>query len=326
MRVNRRKILAFGAALSALTPDAWGQIPYRQSGGVVRLIVPRAVGGPTDIVARVIAERAKSQLGTIVVFNMGGAGGSIGTDTAARAEPDGKMLLLAGTSDIILNPIMMDRVAESKSLVPIAVLANTVSGIVVNPAVPAKNLAELVAFVKANPGKLSYATSGTGTVAYLAGELFKQLAGIPDLIAVPYRGVPPLLTDLSAGHISIGVTSLISSVIDLHKEGKIRILAVASQQRMSALPDVPTCAESGYPKLVALLFLALFAPAGTPAPVVQQLSDVVRQITTKQKFRALFADQGLEPVLNSGPDDAAKFVREEYERWEPLVRSLGLKY
>jgi tripartite-type tricarboxylate transporter receptor subunit TctC len=256
---------------------------------------------------------------------MGGAGGSIGTATAARAEPDGKTLLLGGTSDIIINPVIMDRVAESKSLVPIAMLANTVSSIVVNPAIPAKNLAELVAFVKANPGKLSYASSGTGTVAHLGGELFKRLAGMPDLIHVPYRGTPPLLADLSAGHVSIGVTSLVSSMIDLHKEGKIRILATASERRSFALPEVPTAAESGYPKLVAVLFLGLFAPAGIPAPVMQQLSDLSRQIAAEQKFQDILVNQGLEPVLNSGPDEAAKFVREEYERWEPLVRSLGLK-
>jgi tripartite-type tricarboxylate transporter receptor subunit TctC len=179
--------------------------------------------------------------------------------------------------------------------------------------------------VKANPGKLSYASPGSGTVAHLGGELFKQIAGVPDIVHVPYKGSSPMLADLSAGHVLIAMSNLTDSTIALHLAGKIRILVAASNQRVSAVPDVPTSSEAGYPKLMAQLFLGLFAPGGTPEPMMKELTLLVRQIMADRDFQQILVNQGFQPVLNSNPDEASKFVREEYERWGPLVKSLGLK-
>jgi tripartite-type tricarboxylate transporter receptor subunit TctC len=324
--MNRRETLLLGlASLSSLTTEALGQTTEIKSDRLVRLIVPRPAGGVTDVIARHLAERAGPRVGNMVVFNLGGAGGAIGTATAAKAQPDGKTLLLGGTSDVVINPLIADRVAEIRTLMPVAMLANTITGILINPIIPVKSLPELVAFMKANPGKLSYASPGSGTVAHLGGELFKQIAGVPDVVHVPYKGSSPMLADLSAGHVSIAVSNLTDSTIALHWAGKIRILVAASDQRVSVVPDVPTSAEVGYPELQAQLFLGLFAPEGTPEPMMRELTLLVRQVMADRDFQQILVKQGFEPVLDSSPEKARKFVQEEYERWGPLVKSLGLK-
>ncbi len=326
--ITRRHALALG--LSSLAAGAgpqalWAQGKYPDR--PIRLIVPRAAGGPLDVVARQWAEKVKSSLGTVLIENMGGGGGTIGTAAVARAQPDGHTLALSSTSDLVLNPMLMSNCPfnAATDFAAIAILVHSTGAIVVNSAVPAKSLREFVAYAKANPGKLSYGSAGAGTMSNLTGELFKQLAGVTDIVHIPYKGSSPGLTDLVSGHIPMMALNLSDQAIELHKSGKIRILAVASGQRVAALPEVPTGSEEGYPAFVAQLFLGLFAPAGTPAPIIEQISQTTQQVMGDKAFLERLTDQGLEPVIGSTPATATKYVTDEIARWRPVLSAAGMK-
>ena len=264
--------------------------------------------------------------GTVVVENMGGGGGTIGAATAARAPADGHTLFLGSTSELVLVPILGQAQLRCrvKDFTPISIMTVSVGAIVVHPSVPANNLKELVAYAKANPGKLNYGSAGTGSSSNLTGELFKHLAGVPDIVHIPYKGATPGLTDLVAGQVPIFTPMISGNIVELHNAGKVRILASASEQRMAASPNIPTAAEQGYPDLVSELFIGLFAPTGTPQPVIDQLVKATGDVTREKQWQAKLITAGFEPVVDSNPEKASKYLKAEVARWTPVLKDSGL--
>jgi tripartite-type tricarboxylate transporter receptor subunit TctC len=291
----------------------------------IKIIVPFAAGGVVDAIGRLWADKMKPLLETIVVENQGGASGSIGAAEVARATPDGYTLLLGNTSTQILNPAIMPRPLydPAKDFTTVSILANSAIAIGVNPSIPAKDLSELVAHIKANPGRMTYGSAGAGTFTNLAGEMFKQRAGTPDLTHVPYRGGGPVLADVVSGHIPMMMINITSHVIELHNTGKIRLVAVLTPKRLSVLPDVGAAAET-YPDLIAALFIGLFAPVATPKPIVERIAHANRHAIASEDLKSKFAASGFEPILDT-PEEAHRFVQSEHARIIPLVQKLGFK-
>jgi tripartite-type tricarboxylate transporter receptor subunit TctC len=327
--MKRRDVLALGlAALSArmLAPRAaraQGKYPERP----IRLVIPFTPGGVNDAVGRPWADKMKSLLGTVVVENMGGAGGGLGAAAVARARPDGYTLLLGGMGSHVIVGVATNRANYDplKDFEPIALLGVTALTIAVHPAVPAHSLKELIAYGKANPGKLSFGSSGAGAMTHLTGELFKSLAGLPDIVHVPYRGGGPLIADLVSGHIPMIAQSVTGHMIELHDTGKVRMLCVTSPTRLGAVPQLPTALEAGLPGMIAQNFLGLFAPVGTPRPIVDQIGQATRAAMADNQFKDAFLAAGFEPALESSPEQTRKFVEEEVARWTPIIRAIGLK-
>jgi len=326
--MNRRDVLGLMVSVSAaaLAPRAVlaeGKYPDRP----IRLIVPFSPGGVVDVIGRQWAEKMTSQLGMIIVENQGGGGGTIGTAEVARAKPDGYTILLGNTSTMVLNPAIMVRLPYDpiKNFTPISVIAISVSGIIVHSSVPAQNLQEFIAYAKANSSNLSYGSAGAGTMTNLAGELFKQIIGTPDIVHVPYKGAGPAIADLISGQIQMATVNVTGQLLDLHRAGKIRILAVASPNRLKGAPDIPTAIESGLPNMVAQLFNALFVPAGTPKPIVDQIDQASRKVLADVKFQKALINSGLEPILDSSPEQTQRFLQAEIARWTPIVKAAGMK-
>jgi tripartite-type tricarboxylate transporter receptor subunit TctC len=326
--MNRRDVLASGLALSAtaLTPfSTLAQAPYPDR--PIKLVVPFAAGGVNDIVGRQWGDRMKGVLGTVYVENQGGAGGTIGVAEVARAQPDGYTLVLGSTSTMVLNTMTMSRPPydPSKDFLPIAILCVSTSAIVVHESVPAKSLKELLAYAKANPGKLSYGSAGTGTMSHLSGELFKQLTGTKDIVHIPYKGAGPGLTDLVSGHIPMMTPNVTGQVLGFHRAGKIRILAVNAPARLKAAPEIPTAIEEGVPNMIGQLFLGIFAPAGTPKGIIDRVAAATRTAMASEDYQKSLISSGFEPMLESGPDQAKRYLVEEQARWAPVVKAIDLK-
>jgi tripartite-type tricarboxylate transporter receptor subunit TctC len=327
--MNRRELLALGGAslaALALTPRvgaAQGKYPERP----IKLMVAFSAGGVNDVVARQWADRVKTLLGTVYVENQGGGTGTIATGEVARAQPDGYTILLGSTSTMVLNPMTMTKVPydPARDFVPIAILAVSTTSIVVHESVPVRTLKELIAYAKANPGKLSYGSAGAGTMSNLSGELFKQLTGLNDLVHIPYKGGGPGITDLVSGHIPMLTPNVTAQVLGLHRAGKIRILAVNGAQRLSAAPDIPTSIEQGVPGMIGLLFLGLFAPAATPKPIVDRIVAATHAAMADAEFQKVLAASGLEGIPDSDSEKAKRFIAEETARWGPVVKAAGLK-
>jgi tripartite-type tricarboxylate transporter receptor subunit TctC len=325
-KMNRRELLQVGLASLAstmLSPVAFAQ---RYPDRPIRLVVPFAPGGVTDVIGRLWAEKVKSPLGTVYIENQGGAGGVTGAAEVARAQPDGYTILLGNTSTQVLNPAIMPRVPYDplKDFAPITMLCITATSIVVNPSVPARNLKELIDHAKANPGKLSYGSPGAGTLTNLAGEMFKQFTGT-DIVHVPYRGAGPGIADLVSGHIPVMAANVTSQLLDLHRTEKVRILAVTAASRLKAAPDIPTAVEAGVPNLVLQLFNALFAPAATPRPIIEQIAQATRTAMADKDFLDLMIKSGFEPMPDSGPDKLQQFINEEQNRLMPVIKATGFK-
>lgn len=322
--MNRRHFLRASAALASASlfpATAFAKYADRP----VRLIVPRTPGGVVDVIGREWAARVQNSVGTVVVENMGGGGGTIGAVTAARAPADGYTLFLGSTSELVLVPILgKPNYDAAKDFTPVSIMTVSVGAIVVHPSVPAKNLQELVAYAKANPGKLNYGSAGAGSSSNLTGELFKHLAGLPDIVHIPYKGATPGITDLVAGQVPIFTPMISGNIVELHKAGKVRILASASEERMAASPDIPTAAEQGYPDLVSQLFIGLFAPTGTPQPVIDQLVKATADVTKDKDWQTKLITAGFEPVSDSNPEKASKYLKDEAARWTPVLKGSGL--
>jgi tripartite-type tricarboxylate transporter receptor subunit TctC len=326
--MNRREILGGGLALSAssLAPlPAFAQAKYPDR--PIRLIVPFGAGGVVDTVARQWAERMKTPLGTVVIENLGGAGGTIGMGEAARAAPDGYTLGFGNTSTLVLNPTIMPKVSyvPTRDFNIISILAVSVSGIIVHPSLPVKNLKEFIAYAKANQKKLSYGSAGAGTMTNFAGELFKQLIGAPAIIHVPYKGAGPSLTDQVSGAIPMSTINITGQVLSLHNAGKVRVLAVTSANRLKGAPDIPTAIEAGLPGMTAELFTALVVQAKTPQAIVDRISQASQAVMKDPGMQQALIKQGLEPIVDSNPKTATAYVQEELKRWTPMIEKLGLK-
>jgi tripartite-type tricarboxylate transporter receptor subunit TctC len=325
--MNRRDVLKFGLA-AALPAAVFAPMPaWAFPDRPIKLMVPFSAGGVNDVVGRQWADKMKDLVGTVYVENQGGATGTIATADVARAAPDGHTLILGSTSTMVLNPMTMPKVAYDpvKDFVPIALLAVSTTAIVVHASVPAKTLQEFIAYAKANSGKLSYGSAGTGTMSNLAGELFKQLTGLKDLTHIPYKGAGPGITDLVSGHIPAMSPNITGQLLELHRAGKVRILAVNSAERLKAAPDIPTAIEQGVPGMIGLLAIGLFAPAATPKAIVDQIGDANRRAMNDPAFQAVFDKAGLEYVTDSNTEKTRRFLEEEVARWAPVVKLLNLK-
>jgi tripartite-type tricarboxylate transporter receptor subunit TctC len=327
--MKRRDVLAgLGvAAFSGLAAgrDARAQARYPQR--PIRLIVPFVPGGINDTVARLWADRVKATLGTVVIENQGGAGGAVGAAAVARAQPDGYTLLLGGAGSQVLNPIGMSKPLYDpiKDFEPVAILALSAMTFVVNPALPVHSMKDLVAYAKANPGKLAYGSAGTGSMTHLTGELFKSLAGTPDIVHVPYKGTGASVTDVISGQVPMIIANVTGQILELHKSGKLRMVATTAPERISAEPEIPTAVESGLPGMIAANFTGLFAPARTPQPIIERIAAVTSAAMADAGVRKNFAEQGMELYLDSTPEKTRRFVEEDIARWTPVIHSIGLK-
>ena len=327
--MRRRDLLAQGlAALAApaLLPRlAFGQAKYPDR--PIRLIVPFPPGGAYDTIGRPWADRIKNYLGTMVVENIGGAGGGVGAAQASRSRPDGYTLLLGGATTHITEALLKTKPTFDplKDLEPISPIAVTAFAIAVHPSVPVKDLKGLVAHVKANPGKMSYGSAGHGSLNHLAGELFKLKTGITDLPHVPYRGAGPGLTDLLAGQIPALVPAMTNIVLEHHRADKLRVLAVTHHKRLAAAPELPTAVEQGIADLVAPNFIGVYAPTGLPKAMVDQIAAANLKLLAERSDQELLISGTfeLEPALSA--DKYKAYVESEIARWRPIVTAMGIK-
>ncbi len=314
-------IAAVVSGLLAVAPaSAQGTYPDR----TVRILVGFPAGGPPDIAARLLAERfSASWSKSIVVENATGSGGNIAVERAIKSAPDGHTLLMASNA-IAINPSLYPALPYNamRDLVPISLAVIMPVVLVVNNDLPAKSAPDLAALARAQPGKLVVGHAGVGTPAHLAGELFKSAAGV-DVQQVPYRGIPALLPDLLAGRISAAFPN-ISVVLQLVRDGKLRALAVTSRQRAAAMPDVPTMAESGIRGIDADAWFGLMAPAGTPAPIIDQLHRESARILAQGDVRSRLDDLGMAVVANS-PAEFAALIESDTARWAKVIKAAGIK-
>ena len=311
--------LGANAASAASPADTYPNRP-------VRVVVPFPAGGTTDIFARHIGDRLARALGqNFVIDNRGGAGGNIGSDAVAKAEPDGYTLLVGTVGTHAINSSLYARMPYDplKDFAPVAFLAGVPNILEVNPKnVKAKTVQEFITEAKSTPKRLNFASSGNGTSIHLSGEMFKQMTGV-DIVHVPYRGSGPAVSDLVAGQVDLMFDNLPSSIEHV-RAGSLRGIAVTSAKRTSALPDVPTIAESGVPGFEASSWFAIFAPAKTPKEIVDKINAEVRKAVQDPELQKRFADIGGE-IRTYSPDDLRDFVKSELEKWAKVVKESGAK-
>jgi tripartite-type tricarboxylate transporter receptor subunit TctC len=290
----------------------------------VRIIVPTVAGGTVDVITRLIANDLSARLAvSFFVDNRSGAGNTLGSREAARADADGYTLLMSSASGQVISPLVYKSIDydPGRSFAPVAAVAEGTIILVVNPSLPIRSVAGLVAYAKANPGKLNYGSAGTGTLPHLAGELFKSMAGV-DLVHVPYRGGALSIADVIAGNVQL--TFEASSPLLQHiRDGRLRALLVMTRARLADLPDVSSAAESGYPAMLATTWTGLFAPAGTDAGIVGKLNAAINAGLASAEFKAALAKVGNVPIGGS-PEDLARILDAENARWGPIVKALNL--
>ena len=327
MKLPRRRFLRLAAGAAALPILPRIVLAQAYPTRPIKLVVPFPPGGAFDAVGRPWADRMKPLVGTVVVENIGGGGSSIGASAVARARPDGYTILLGGTQTHVNETLLKSKPLYDpvKDLHPIAAIAANVLCIAVHPSVPAQNLKELIAYAKANPGKLSYGHSGVGSIQHLAGELLKSMAGTADIVQVPYRGTGPVITDLIGGQVPLGTPGVTGQVIELNRSGKIRVLAVTGPTRLAAAPELPTAAEQGFPGLIVIGSIGLLAPAGTPIEIIEQIAQSTRTIIAEPGYKQMLIDAGIEPMLDSNPEKFRQSLAADVALWAPVVKALALK-
>src|SRR6476469_3759916 len=325
--MRRRDLLLGGmAALSAqVLPRAANAAGYPDR--PVRLIVPFPPGGAFDTIGRPWADRMKSLLGAVVIENIGGGGGSVGAAQAARSRSDGYTLLLGGATTHITEALLKTKPTFDplKDLEPISPIAVTAFAIAVHPSVSANDLKELVGYVKANPGKMSYGSAGHGSLNHLTGELFKLKTGLTDFPHVPYRGAGPGLTDLLAGQIPALVPAMTNIVAEHHRSGRLKVLAVTHGKRLAAAPELPTAVEQGFPDLGAPNFIGIFAPTGVPRGIVAAISAANLKLCAEKSYQELLISGTFELEPLSSPTEYARYVESELTRWKPIVTAMNIK-
>ncbi|QFR34394.1 tripartite tricarboxylate transporter substrate binding protein [Ancylobacter sp. TS-1] len=306
------------ASVLALAPAAAQDFPTRP----VTLVIPFAAGGSTDLVGRLIAERMSAELGQpVVVENKGGAGGNLGAAQVAKASPDGYTILMGTVATHALNPTLYKKMPYDPvtSFAPVSLLVVVPNVLVVNPDFPAKTTEELIALLKKEPGKYSYASSGNGTPLHLSGELFKSMAGV-DMQHIPYQGAGPALIDVLSGQVPIMFDNLPSSSGHI-KSGKLRALGVTTAKRAPSFPDLPAIAEV-VPGYETYTWNAVFAPAGTPPEVVAKLNAAANKALADPKVQARLADFSAVSV-GSTPEELGEHVKKEIAKWAPIVKASG---
>jgi len=289
----------------------------------IQLVVPYAPGGVVDFIGRTLGQRLSQQVGQpVVIDNRPGAGGMIGIEYTARSMPDGHTIVLMDPA-VVINPVLQEKpLYELKDLATLAVIGSSPLVLTVNPQLPVKDVAQLIQYAKANPGKLNFASAGIGTTPHMAGELLKARAGI-DMTHVPYKGSGPAMADLAAGQVQVGFSS-ITGALPFLKDGRLRGLATSGAKRSAALPDLPTLIEAGYPDLEVDLWLGVFAPVSTTTAVVRRLNAEINTALKDPAVIAAFAKVGVEPRINSA-EEGAHFVHAENEKWAQVVTAAKLK-
>jgi tripartite-type tricarboxylate transporter receptor subunit TctC len=317
--------LVVAAAMAALTlvaaqPAASQGYPNKP----VKIVVPLAAGGLADILARVVAKQLSESSGqSVVVENRTGAAGVVGADVVAKAAPDGATLLMGlHATNAILQHMTKLPYDPAKDFVPIVHVATFPNLLVVHPSVPARSVKELIEYAKANPGKLTFASQGNGSTGHMAGELFKQQAGI-DMVHIPYRGAAPAVQDLVAGHVQVMFDTVTLQMPNISTD-RTRALAVTATERLEVVKDVPTTAESGYPGVQISAWFGLFAPAGTPKEVVDKVYEETRKAFAVPEVRQRFLGQGALLPLG-GPAAFDAHIKAERERWGEVIRKGGIK-
>ncbi len=320
LSLRRRFFLAFCGALFAT--HAFSQVTYPAQ--PIRLIVSFAAGGPTDIFARLVASKLEKELGQpIIVENKPGGGSNIGSEFVAKAKPDGYILLVGTVANATNMGIYKNLGYDTaRDFAPITQIMSSPSVLVVNNNLPVRTLDELIAYAKARPGKLSYASSGAGGMQHHAGELLKLRAGI-DVIHIPYKGAAPALTDVIGGTVDFGFKTA-SGVMPAILSGKVRAIAVAGSTRLAQLPDVPTMAEAGMPDLEADSWNGLFAPAGTPPAIINRLAQATIAILKTQEIKERFAAISAVPV-GSSPEEFSKYVQAEIAKWGMVAKQANVQ-
>jgi tripartite-type tricarboxylate transporter receptor subunit TctC len=318
----RKSLFIAGAAIAAAFTSAQAQnYPTRP----ITLVIPFAPGGSTTIVGRGVAEKMGELLGEkIIVDNRPGAGGTVGTRAVAKSEPDGYTLLLGYTGTLAIGPSLYKNVGYDprKDFAPIGMIGNAPNSLVVNPSFPAKTVAELISYAKANPGTVNFGSAGAGTASHITGEYFARAAGIK-LVHIPYKGTGPALTDLLGGHIPMAFAPIPASHTNV-AAGKLRALAVTSTQRSGLLPDVPTIAESGLPGFDASLYYGLAAPAGTPRPIIDKLNKALRDALASDEVKRQLGNDGTD-ITPGSPEDYAALIDKDEKKWAQLVKASGVE-
>ncbi len=290
----------------------------------VRIIVPFAAGGSTDVVARILADKLALELKQpFLVENRAGAAGNIGADAVAKSTPDGHTLLMATTGVMAINGYLYKNMSYSadRDLIPVSYTSLIANILVVAPPVTANSVSDLVAMAKSKPGALTFASSGAGSSTHLSAELFKSMAGI-DILHVPYRGSAQALTDVIAGQVTMLFDNAPSS-IGFVQQGKLRALAVTSKKRLPNLPDVPTVDEAGIKDYESLSWSGIVAPAGTPKPVIDKLNQAIGRVLKMDDVKQRFAALGVEPV-GGPPEDFSRHIRTESDKWGKLIKSANI--
>jgi tripartite-type tricarboxylate transporter receptor subunit TctC len=291
----------------------------------IRMIVPFPAGGATDIVGRLVGQKLTDAMGhQVIIDNRGGAGGTIGSDVAAKAPPDGYNILVGTSSTHAIAPSLYAKLPYDpvRDFTPVTLLATATILLAVHPSVPARNVKELIALAKREPNAFSYASSGNGGISHLIGEHFKSVAGI-QMLHVPYKGDTPALVDLASGQVSLMFGTAVS-FLPYVKTGRLNALAVTNTKRSPVVPNVPTVAESGVPGFEALQWFGVYVPAGTPREIVARLNSEIAQILRMPEIRERFAGLGAD-VAGGSSDDFAAFQRAEVAKWTKIVKASGAK-
>lgn len=290
----------------------------------VQLVVPAAAGGSTDLFARTFSARLAARIeGSVVIVNKGGGSGTIGTGDVAKANADGHTLLMGTTGNLVINPLTMSGLTfdARRDLLPVAVLASVPFCVAVSPNFPAASMPDMVATLKASPGKYFYATNGPAGFIHLTTELFRREAGVTGFTQVPYKGGSSPHQDLIAGTVQVYFDALNAS-LPLFRGGRLKILATTGARRSAAAPELPTVAESGLPGVVSETAFVLVAPAGTPGPVVERLSTHSAAIMADPEFQRTLQASAIEAVQASDPARARQFLEREYAKWAPIAREV----
>jgi len=289
----------------------------------LKLVVPFSAGGTADVLPRILAEKLRPAFPAgVLIENRAGAGGNIGGEHVFRADPDGTTLLASPPGPIAINHHLYSKLAfDPTRWVPVSVIATVPNVLAVRTGLPARSVSEFIAYLKANPGKVSYASQGSGSTSHLTACMFMQLTGT-EMVHVPYKGTAPALVDLIGGQVDLFFDNLSSSA-QYHQSNRLRILAVADAQRSRALPQVPTFAEAGLPAMNAVTFFTIVAPPGTPAAVVAPLHKALADALGQPDVRQRFEDQGAEP-RGWSPEETGRFVQAESERWNKVIQSANV--
>jgi tripartite-type tricarboxylate transporter receptor subunit TctC len=323
IHTSRRQLVLAGLALAATVAAPLNASAQAYPAKPITIIVPFAAGGTTDILARVIGQALNKELGqSVIVDNRAGAGGNIGGALAAKAAADGYTLFMGTVGTHAINQSLYKKMPFDpiKDFAPLTRVAMVPNLLVAHPSKPYKNVKELIAYAKANPGKVNYGSSGSGSSIHLSGELFNAMAKV-DMVHVPYKGSAPAVSDLIGGQIDIMFDNMPSAIQHV-RAGKLRPLAVTTAKRSPELPDVPTIAEAGVPGYEATSWFGMFAPTGTPAPVVARLNGALVKVLADPEVKKKLAEQGAEPYAEK-PEQFAEFIRKETAKWSKVVKDSG---